>query len=609
MGLGHAHHDGSELYVSDPHPDLGDSVTVFVRAPAAAVSSVHLYWVRDGEPEYAAAKVDRSDARETWWRADLPAANAVTRYRFLLDGGTARHRWLNGHGEVRSDPTNEGDFRLSAHDAPPAWGPDAVFYQVFPDRFATSGAQRDVPAWALPARWDDPVITVGDDAMHQVYGGDLVGLRQRLGHLEELGVTAVYATPFFPAESNHRYNASSFAHVDPLLGGDEALVDLVAALHDRGMRFVGDLTPNHCGSAHPWFRAAQGDAASVEAGFFTFYSHPHEYLNWLGVSTLPKFDHRNDELRWRLYEGPESVVARWLRPPFNLDGWRMDVAQMTGRAGRVDLNLYAARAMRRTLQTVNPDALLVAEHPFDASDVLEGDAYHGTMNYAGFARPVWSWFGVNREVQFLGLPVPIPPAAGADVATTMTAVRANIPWGAVLNAFNQLGSHDTARFRTVVGGADARDAHLAAAGLLLTSPGIPVIFAGDEIGLEGVDTLTARQPMPWDRSRWDVRTFEDYQRLIGLRHAHRALRRGGFRWAHVGDDLLCFLRETHDERLLVAVSRAGHGPVRVSSPALGAAHGEELLGGDDLAVGHDARGEAVEVPGCDGPVMRIWNVT
>ncbi len=272
------HHDGSELYVSNPRPALGDTVTVFVRVPhGAGVSTVHLRSVCDGEPEFVAAKVDREDERETWWRADIDVHNPVMRYRFLLDGGTARYRWLNGEGIITHDPLDATDFRLSAHDPPPEWAADAVFYQVFPDRFAASAERPEPPGWALPGGWDDPIRPVHADAMCQLYGGDLIGLRERLDHLEQLGVTAVYLTPFFPAESNHRYNASSFADVDPLLGGNEALIALLEALHERGMRFIGDFTPNHCGSTHPWFLAAQQDPIGVEAGFFSFHDHPRGY--------------------------------------------------------------------------------------------------------------------------------------------------------------------------------------------------------------------------------------------------------------------------------------------------------------------------------------------
>jgi alpha-glucosidase len=295
------------------------------------------------------------------------------------------------------------------------------------------------------------------------------------------------------------------------------------------------------------------------------------------------------------------VVARWLRPPFDLDGWRMDVAHMTGRAGGVDLNVAVSRAMRRTLQTSKPGALLVAEHPFDAAEVLQGDAYHGTMNYAGFARPVWAWLAAEAGVDFLGMPVPVPHLAGGSVAATMTAVRASAPWEASLHAFNQLGSHDTPRFRSVVGGAATQ---LAGAGLLFTMPGIPVVFAGDEIGMEGVDHEDARRPMPWDRERWDGDTYDGYRRLIRLRRTHPALRRGGFRWAHVTDDLLCYLRESAEERLLVAVTRAAHPPVRLPADGLGAGEATHLLDGPDLS----AAAGALTLPGTEGPATHVWRL-
>jgi alpha-glucosidase len=600
--LDRTHHDGSALYVSDPYPDLGDTVTLFVRVPrSAGASTVHLSALHDGERLTTEAIVDRETPTETWWRVDLEVHNPVVAYRFLVDGGGPGHRWLTGEGEVAHDPLDAGDFRISSHDPPPGWAADAVFYQIFPDRFAPSDHRVELPAWALPAEWDDPVATDPDKATRQLYGGDLIGVRERLGHLTDLGINAIYLTPIFPAESNHRYNASSFDHVDPLLGGDAALAGLTSAARERGMRVIGDLTPNHCGDTHPWFRAAQADPTSTEAGFFTFYDHPNDYLSWLGYDTLPKFDHRDPELRWRLYEGPESVVARWLRPPVALDGWRMDVAQMTARHGRVDRNLAAARSMRRTLQTVNPDALLIAEHPFDASEVLMGDAYHGTMNYAGFARPVWAWMARNPDVEYLGMPTPIPHLPGPTVAATMTTFRASVPWTATLHAFNQLGSHDTARFRTVAGNSAAQ---LAAVGLLCTSPGLPVVFAGDEVGLTGGDPLTCRQPMPWTRVRWDHNTYNGYRRLIALRHAHPALRRGGFRWAHIDDDRLTFLRETPDERLLVSVTREAAASVQLPSDGLGTEIGEALLGGPDL-VGTE---RTLTLPPVDGPGVSAWRL-
>ena len=174
--------------------------------------------------------------------------NPVTGYRFLLDGGTSGYRFVNGTGVHERTVSDAMDFRLSAYAAPPAWLADSSFYQVFPDRFASSGAPRQWGPWATMSAWDDPVDTDGRRSVHQVYGGDLAGIEAHLDHIAALGMNGLYVTPFFPAPSSHRYDADTFEHVDPNLGGDDALASLAKACHNRGMRVIGDLTINHVGA-------------------------------------------------------------------------------------------------------------------------------------------------------------------------------------------------------------------------------------------------------------------------------------------------------------------------------------------------------------------------
>ena len=255
-GLLAPHHDGSALHVSDLEPELGDTVSVWLRVPhAAAASRVWARTVPDGEPHHVEAVVDRRTGHETWWRAEIDLRNPVTNYRFLLDGGPSGHRTVNGTGVHDRIVSDAHDFRISAHAAPPSWLADTIFYQVFPDRFARSGAERAWPDWASVRGWDDPVSLDGRVAVKQIYGGDLPGLESRLDHLALLGARGLYLTPFFPAPSSHRYNADSFGHVDPFLGGDDALISLVKACHNRGIKVIGDLTINHSGDHHEWFRA------------------------------------------------------------------------------------------------------------------------------------------------------------------------------------------------------------------------------------------------------------------------------------------------------------------------------------------------------------------
>ena len=622
--LGDPHHDGSVYYVDQPAPRLGDEVSLRVRIPHApdgtpGAEQVVVRAIRDGEPVLTAAEREQVDASGAWWRVAIRADNAVTPYRFLLGGGSGGYRWLTGTGTHAFDVTDAADFRLLAGQPAPDWVRDQVAYQVFPDRFARSGAPRAAPSWAQPAGWDEPVTHQGPDAPRQWYGGDLDGVAGHLDHIIGLGATMLYLTPVFEARSNHRYDAVSFDRVDPALGGDRALTRLLETAHARGLRVIGDLTTNHTGDGHEWFTRAQADPASEEAGYYRFHDHPGRYESWLGVRSLPKLDHTSTGLRRRLYDGPQSVVARWLRA--GLDGWRIDVANMTGRLGSDDLAHAVARCLRRTLVAERADAWLLAEHGHDASLDLRGDGWHGTMDYAGFTRPVWSWLnggsgsgpGEPHGLQFLGLPVEMPVVSARAAVTTMRLVHAAMPWASWGASTSHLDSHDTPRFRTVVGGGtdgwiDAagrgRARHLAGLALQMTLPGVPTVFMGDELGLTALDGEQARTPFPWHRDReWDAPTLAAYRTWGALRRDHVALRRGGLRWVHAGKDSLTFLREHPDQRVLVHVARADHPPLRIPLAALGLTSATQptTLAGDDLT-GLDA---SLVLP-AGGPAAHAW---
>ena len=587
--LSSPHHDGSALYVSELAPRLGDVVSVWLCVPAdMQVADVHVRTVVDGEPEFVPATVDagRSDGIDTWWQARLRCHNPVTGYRWILTGGPTGYAWLNGAGLHLRDVPDAGDFRLVAHDHPPPdWSLDSVVYQVFPDRFAKSsrsvlaGSGRGrVPDWAVPARWTDPVYGVrGQDQGKQLYGGDLDGITDHLDHLERLGTDVLYLTPFFPARSNHRYDASTFGQVDPVLGGDDALRRLTAEAHRRGMRVLGDITTNHTGDSHEWFVAARGSESSPERDFY-FWTTREDYVGWLGVTSLPKLNWDSAELRRRFLDDPDGAVRRWLGPAGDLDGWRVDVANMTGRHGRRDIYHQVAAWTRDALAEARPDALLVAEHGHDYSADLPGDGWHGVMNYVGFTKPLWTWLcDPDDPPEFLGLPTAVPHLDGGRVMETMREFTSHIPWTALTHSFNLIGSHDTTRARTLVDH-DPRLSEVAA-GLLLTMPSIPMVTYGDEIGMEGAYGEDGRRPMPWDERRWDRRLFAAYRSLVEARRGSVALRRGGLRWVYAGRDVMVYLRESAEETALVHIARASHDPVVLDAGRLpGIAKGRTVFG-------------------------------
>lgn len=600
--LDQPHHDGSPTYVADEAPSIGDRVTVRVRVPlGTTVDEMWLRTTRDAEPTYHQCTRERADDAAAWWVARLPVHNPVAHYRFLLvvDGV---QWWLTGAGMADHEVPDAFDFRLPTHAPAPDWGRDAVVYQVFPDRFARSAAadERPVPDWAVPAGWDDEVVFEGTDPRTplQLFGGDLDGLTEHLDHVAEVGATVVYTTPVFPGESNHRYNASTFAHVDPLLGGDDAYERLSKAVHERGWRILGDLTTNHTGDTHEWFRRAVADPASPERDYYYFHADG-SYETWMGHHTLPKIDHTNAALRAAFVEGPESIVGRWLVPPYDVDGWRVDVANMTGRLGAVDVNQQVARAVRRTAVALRPDALVIGEHNHDASEDVDGDGWHGTMNYSGFSWPVWGWLRADdTAARSFGTPVGVPARTGPQAVAAMRMWMGRLGWRAWSASWNILGSHDSARIRTLVG-SDRR--HRVAAGLQFALPGVPMVFAGDEIGLEGVLGEDSRRPMPWHRrDTWDHATLGTYGALSALRRDHAALRRGGLRWVHVDDDVLVFLREHDEGSLLVEARRSAGADVALPLPA-----GDLLLSTEPSAGPARPTGDGLVLPATDGPVLRV----
>ena len=586
--LDQPHHDGSDLHVLERPDELGGDAVVRLRLPrATSADRVLLRYERDGEPRGVEATIDEETDTDVWWRAEFPLANPVTRYRWLLSGGSAGYAWVNALGTCGHEVADSDDFVITAGTWGPGWHLDSVAYQIFPDRFAATGLATDVPGWAVPRGWDELPTGRGRPTPFELYGGDLRGVEQHLDHIESLGANLIYLTPFFPASSTHRYDATSFQHVDPLLGGDAALESLARAAHARGIKLLGDITLNHTGHEHEWFLAARADPSAPERAFYYFDDAiPGGYESWLGHRTLPKLNWQSPELHERFSE----VLRRYLE--LGLDGWRIDVANMVGRYRELDLNRDVSKWTREQVG----DALLIAEHGHDFRPDLAVRGWHGVMNYSGFLRPLWTWLlrddpEPEQQRQFWGIGVGVPQLDGAASVAALQRFRAGVPWESVLHSWNLLDSHDTARFRTITG---ASDRHLVGVGLQMTLPGVPMLFAGDELGLEGAWGEDARRTMPWDRPEsWDGAFLDQTRTLAHLRRSLPALARGGMRFVHVGSDAIAFLRETRDERLLVLAARAPHAPIVTPFTNL------ETLYGSDAPDG---------VLPSHGPAFHVWRI-
>lgn len=594
------HHDGSPLYVSNASPILGETVTLRLRVPHGAnPTRIVLRTVHDGEPTTSIATREPGSSKlESWYSAPLLIRNPHAHYRWLITGD-GYYYWLNAEGLVSHDTSDAHDFAITVGSAAPTWPLNSVVYQIFPDRFGRSKHTYKAPTWALPRKWDIPPEGRSKNTPFEYFGGDLWGVIDHLKHLQDLGVNVLYLTPVFPAGSTHRYDAQTFDVVDPLLGGDVAYRALLDACHDVGIRVIGDITLNHCGEYHEWFlRAKAGDPEYRD--FFTFDdSLEHGYECWLGAKSLPKFDFRSQRLIDRLITGEESVIRKWLR--FGQDGWRVDVGNMLGRQGAVDLNHEIARLVRQVVDEEGDDKLLIVEHFHDSGPDLQGDGWHGGMNYAAFTRPTWSWL-VDRsfDSDWLGIPVEIPSTTGKQLISTVNTFVSRMPWQSRLQSWSILSSHDTARIRTVVGSQGRQQAAMI---LLMTMPGTPMIFAGDEIGAQGRWGEDSRTTFPWERpEEWDLDTFSQYRTLISLRRSSEALAQGGLRWIYATDDIVAFLRESANDRLLIVAARNAAHQVDLDLASFGARTLTPLFGFEAKI---KQRRASISLPTAGGGIWRI----
>lgn len=400
----------------------------------------------------------------------------------------------------------------------PQWARDAVFYQIFPDRF-----RRAVPALDPPGTvpWGTP-----PDREH-FQGGDLEGITAGLGHLERLGIGGLYLNPVFAAGTNHRYDTWDYRAVDPHLGDLGALRELVDEAHGRGIRVILDGVFNHCGAGHPAFRSWRADgAASPYSGWFTGWpaqpSGALDYQTCGGADYLPKLDLTDPGARAHVLE----TATFWIEQA-HVDGWRLDVPY------KVAHEFWAE--FRCVVRSVAPDAFLLGEVWRDAVPWL--DVFDGVTHYRQRANILDYWMHDALDGEDFGQEAGELAAAHGAAADWM---------------MNLVGSHDTARVLTVAGGDRARTRGALAA--MFTLPGIPLVYYGDEIGLAGGDDPDCRRAMPWDVEAWDTETLETVRALAEVRRRHAALRSGAYRTLLARNGLMAFERRSGDDVVVVVLN-------------------------------------------------------
>src|SRR5918994_2788929 len=431
----------------------------------------------------------------------------------------------------------------------PEWVRDAVFYQIFPDRFAKSDR---LPKPSGLERWDSDPTTYG------YKGGDLLGVVEHLDYLRDLGITALYFNPVFQSACNHRYHTHDYFQVDPLLGGNDAFDQMLEACHRRGIRVVLDGVLNHASRGFFQFNdALENGRSSPWLDWFTYhdfplnaYDHtiPPGYSAWVGLHALPKFNTDNPQVRDYLMR----VGEYWLRK--GIDGWRLDVPFEIETPG-------FWQEFRQRCRAINPECYLVGEVWRDSRRWLQGDQFDATMNYL-FAEAALAFCGrdrVRKDLQDDRSYDPWPGIDGITYAAKIEHLLGLYDWNVQLAQLNLLGSHDTARALTLLGH-DRRSLELATL-LLFTFPGAPSVYYGDEIGLDGgLPDQWARKSFPWaHEERWDQGLRAHYQRLIALRHTSSALRTGSYQSLAATANSYAFTRADSTDRFVVALNTSDEG--------------------------------------------------
>ncbi|HXQ33486.1 MAG TPA: glycoside hydrolase family 13 protein [Anaerolineales bacterium] len=452
----------------------------------------------------------------------------------------------------------------------PDWVQDAIFYQIFPDRFARSA--RNPNDHLIFESWDSPPTT------HGFKGGDLYGVAERLDYLKDLGITALYLNPIFASASNHRYHAYDYYNVDSLLGGNDAFLELLEKAHKKNIRIVLDGVFNHasrgfwqfhhvleCGDDSPYKDWFLFDPERLKGRkHWGAYPSPQEqrllqhedsitaigYRGWWNLPALPKFNTNTPAVREFLFD----VAEYWIK--LGVDGWRLDVPT------EIDDDSFW-QEFRQRVRKINPEAYIVGEIWHESQRWLQGDQFDAIMNY-DVTKPCLAFFPgkhldlkvLHQQTNYHGIHYPIDTHEFANrIDHNLQLYKRDITFAQL----NSLDTHDTPRFLSCAGG--DKNALKLAWLFLFAYPGAPCIYYGDEIGIDGKHDPDCRKSFPWDDSKWDKNLFNYAKEVIKLRSKNPALRRGDFKRLWSANGVYAFSRSLDGQTFIIALN-ASESPQR-----------------------------------------------
>ncbi len=606
-------HDATEQFRIPCEPQKNSEVTLKFRTVRSNTDRVTLVF----NDERIEMKKTSRDSKFDYYTATVMVGENVCRYYFEVALGRTvlYYTQLGPMGDLNQDY----NFVINPGFTTPEWVRGAVMYQIYVDRFFNGDPSNDVV--------NDEYNYIGEHVKHvdnwskypatmgvrEFYGGDLLGVMQKLDYLQDLGVQVIYFNPLFVSPSNHKYDIQDYDYIDPHFGrivedggevlpegvwdnsqaskyiqrvtnlrnleaSNELFAELVAECHRRGMKVIIDGVFNHCGSFNKWLdreriyenaadfeKGAYVDAQSPYHDFFQFndpnaWPYNHTYNGWWGHDTLPKLNYEGSQ---KLEEYILNIGRKWVSPPYNVDGWRLDVAADLGFSGEYNHQFW--KKFRQAVKGANPNAVILAEHYGDPNSWLQGDEWDTIMNYDAFMEPL-TWFltGVDKHSDSFREDKIGNPAYFFD---SMRHNMSRMGGSPVRISMNELSNHDHSRFLTrtnrTVGRTESRGPRAAEMGInkavlreavivQMTWPGAPTIYYGDEAGLCGWTDPDNRRTFPWGEEDWDLINF--HKEVIRAHKNCGALLDGSYKSLYGDYNVIAYGRFKKDSQAITVVN-------------------------------------------------------
>lgn len=541
--------DGSKYFVSNPLPKKGEKIKISLRVSKdSEIDTIFLRTKINGVEDLFEMKKDYTTNYLDYYSVYITFYEDMLHYHFYVVTKNKIY-YYNQMGVIDYIPDEVYDFKILYNYEQPSWVRESVFYQIFPERFCNGNKENDVKDGEYTfnshktvhvENWNSVPKSYNESFCLDFYGGDLEGIKQKIPYLKKLGVTSIYVNPIFYGATVHKYDCLDYFHVDPHFGGDKALEDLTSELHKNNMKLIVDVSINHTGIANKWFNkdgtffeksvGAYNNPNSVERNYY-FFDENNNYKKWEGVETLPTLNYKSEELRKVVYKNCDSVVRKWLKEPYNIDGWRFDVADTFARNGEIQLHHEIWPEIRKAIKEENKDAYILAEDWCDVSEFLRGNEWDSAMNYYGFTRPVREFVGekdlhlqLNKKLSSIEYKL-----SAKNLANRIREHLYKLPFVIQENQFNLLDSHDTIRLHN--NKKITFNAYRAAVIMMFTMIGTPSVYYGDEAEIDGrCDSVEgARYPMCWNKDIENTESYKLYSVLAHLKTNEDALKYGGFK--------------------------------------------------------------------------------